>query len=291
MKKMGSVRWGSLALALASVSIAGSAIAFIGGPQISTWWIGEAGDDWWTLEDCPPETYNFQEDAELNILEYAFNVDGMANDGDPNTYVRCQQRGHFQDLHCLAGLPDGTVVACTDDEATHTLPISGDTLYLNFSRNFVDPETPPTQKNAYSDCSIAVERSHGIANPLCRAGGDGDGDGDGGDGDGDGGFACGDRNSTELFDKDENGVVIVNHVDADGCYSFKSNGSTLRFGTWDGSSYTVESYDSQGSLLSTVVPQNGWTATTGTAAGLVYFRFTNVQNGAQMVQLQLGQWQ
>lgn len=273
-----------MGLAAAALTVGGAAVAFTGGADVQDWWVGTPDADWWAEEDCAPEVIGFQEDTALNYLEYAVNVDGVVNDGDPNTFLRCHQRGHFQELRCMVGLADGTVAACSDREGTHSLPESGDVVYINYSRNLTPSgSNPPVQKNGYAICGIIVERSHGVANPLCRASGDGDGDGDGGDGDSSNSFPCTPETSVQL------GPNVAHQVVVGSCYKYNKTQGSLRFAKWNGPSYTVQGEGSNGSPFSTQVTGD-FTAVSGVANGVALFYVSAATGGATSVELQVGDW-
>lgn len=271
-----------MGLAAAALTVGGAAVAFTGGADVQDWWVGTPDADWWAEEDCAPEVIGFQEDTALNYLEYAVNVDGVVNDGDPNTFLRCHQRGHFQELRCMVGLADGTVAACSDREGTHSLPESGDVVYINYSRNLTPSgSNPPVQKNGYAICGIIVERSHGVANPLCRA--SGDGDGDGGDGDSSNSFPCTPETSVQL------GPNVAHQVVVGSCYKYNKTQGSLRFAKWNGPSYTVQGEGSNGSPFSTQVTGD-FTAVSGVANGVALFYVSAATGGATSVELQVGDW-
>ena len=271
-KLVGHAVKGSLfALAL---SAAGSAVAFSGGGFITGGYIGPVQTSWYEEEACATGPISFAEDPVFRIQEWRVDVAGVRDDGDPNTYARCQAYGSatFHELLCSVGLPDGTAIVCNDVRSSQSIPEAGDDLYMAFA---VDSQ------GEIEECEVVVSRSFGEADPKCRVGGDGDGDGDG---DGTIDFPCDAGNSTP-FPKE-----TITSATVDTCYSIDKASGTLRMATWQGQNFIVHAEDSEGTqFMSNSIASGAWSEIVGVADGQVYFYVSSTSSGSGLP-LQVSYW-
>jgi len=257
-------------LAGATLLIGVPAIGFGGGAPTLIGHIGELPADWFADEVCRTEPITIIDDPSIFAVEYQFDVEGVANDGDPNTYIRCILKANDDETTCLAGLPDGTVVGCSDQTGPETLPRAGDIVYMQFD----------SEIHSICNVFIGTHDQWGEADPKCRtSGGDGDGgDGDGGDGDSGSVLGCNPANSTAVVGNSTTALT------ADACYSFHKETGTQRFGNWESGTFNIEIEDSAMNLISASIGEGGWSEVNGVANGTIFFKVDS------NVTIQAGAW-
>lgn len=123
--------------------------------QIFDSYIGNVPNGFYDDEPCFTETIDIFFDPIVGMQEVRVNPTGVANDGDPDTFLSCHDQGQ-QTIGCIAGFPDGTVATCFDGFGPHVLPEDGDEVFL-----LIDP-------NDDSFCDVVVQRKFGQDNPNCR---------------------------------------------------------------------------------------------------------------------------
>lgn len=142
-------------LLLAGLFLVGvPAAAFYGGGGGSGWYFGSMPSNWFTGEPCFTST--IETDVRNGIREVRVNPAGVLNDGNPNTFLRCQDFANQNRLVCAAGFPDGTVVSCGDDFGPKRGPGPSDKVYI-----VLDTTNP-------ASCDVVIESAYGEANPACR---------------------------------------------------------------------------------------------------------------------------
>lgn len=148
-------------------ALAGGAILFMATPAAGILFYreifpsGTLPDGFYDDEPCFPETIDQQFDSVSGLHEVRVSPIGVRDDGDPNTFLRCQDHGE-DEIRCMAGFSDGTVAHCRDLFGPHVLPELNDRLYI-----LIDPERQTPQGPTTPTCEIFVETSYGEDNPNC----------------------------------------------------------------------------------------------------------------------------
>lgn len=148
------------------------AAALYGGAQGTGWYLGPLPSNWFNsnvygVEPCFTDT--IETDVRDTVREVRINPAGVANDGDPNTYLKCTDFANQNTLVCQAGFPDGTVVKCGDINGPKRGPGPTDRVYM-----LVEENAPQ------NGCDIVIESVYGESNPACRTSGTGGSTGTGG---------------------------------------------------------------------------------------------------------------
>ena len=108
-------------------------------------------------ESCFTDTIELIDDTVLGLYEVRVNPEGVLNDGDPNTYLKCDDQGN-ETYSCTAGLPDGRIANCYDILGPFNMPKPGDRVHL-----YIDP-------NDDSICDVIISKVYGEDNPHCPGG-------------------------------------------------------------------------------------------------------------------------
>ena len=276
------------------------------GPLPASWFPDISGGVGEPDYECTPETYRILKGF---TTQYQINVSGVANDGDPDTYLRCTDFANLQSLSCIAGLgrtinDEPRVVGCRDLQGPHVLPRPGDVAYLRLVVEYPDEiNNPDGTVVPETSCEIFIGTgdAYGEANPNCRGADTGTG-GTAGTGGSSGtggaaatggttgaGFACDASNSTPWV----NAADSYGNADASvgQCYSIDRANTNYRLhiGTYEfvGDSVTIEFGDSTGATFTHVANQGeGYILGPDVAVGDVYFHFTDVSRADIPLQIQ-----
>lgn len=154
-----------------------SATAFYGGGTLHFGYIGPYVPEWFEDEPCldPSTPVTYFDD--FGARQYTFIVGELENDGDPETYLKCDLIANLDEIDCNAGVGNGEYISCMDPGGPHQIPRDGDIVYITYS-DLEDINHP-----GFCNVVISTGNRFGTADPKCRApagDGDGDGDGDGG---------------------------------------------------------------------------------------------------------------
>jgi|GEM_PF-2358622 len=260
------------AFATTGMLIGGHAVGFFGGAEIGGGYVGPMQAATWfdPAEPCldPDASVQSYTDPAFALTQHAINVSNIGNDGDDETYLKCEAIANLNEMRCLAGIGNGVHVACSDGSGPRILPVDGDIVYMTFDTT-----------NA-SDCEIVVATGNrfGVANPACYPE---NGEGGGGTstgtttGTGTGSSTGTSTGSTTLGCDASNSTAVIGSTEtslsAGDCYSFHKQQGVLRVGNWTGSSFSIDVEDSAMNELSVSAAPGSWTQIAGAANGTVYF--------------------
>lgn len=256
----------------AGIALAGSAGAFSGGWFSNDPYVGTIPSSYFSGEICQDAPIVHQQDTTFDVQEWAFDVVGVRDDGDPNTFISCKFiNSTIGNMRCLGGLPDGRVLNCPDANSASTLPHPGDRVFMTFA----GMDSPDSE--AGDACDVVIERSFGQPNPACRVGSvppPGEYD-----------FPCNAGNSTPFGDN------VIQSATVDTCYSFNKATGELRMSTWTGPGLVVQVVDSAGTKFTGVeIPSGSWSAITGAANGVVYFYVSSTTTSQSSIPIQVHDW-